>query len=152
MTGVQDSGGEDVAHTVPTSLGLEEDSLEQRPVQVRWSCAPPRRTQAEPCPAQLWSHGAGLWPYQLLELPLPVTELLVHALAHTRALQGRDDLQLGVVVVNDVVLQHQAQDLQGAAGGTLQPVRDSGQGCPLQAQGAKPSAWPSSPTDRGTGF
>lgn len=51
MTGVQDSGGEDVARMVPTSLGLEEDSLQQRPMQVRWSCTLPPRTQAK-LPAQ----------------------------------------------------------------------------------------------------
>lgn len=46
--------------------------------------------------------------YQLLQLPLPVAQLFVHALAHICALQRGDDLQLGVIVVDDVVFQHQA--------------------------------------------
>lgn len=54
--------------------------------------------------------------YQLLQLPLPVAQLFVHAFAHVCALQRGDDLQLGVVVVNDVVFQHQAQDLPGVMG------------------------------------
>lgn len=57
--------------------------------------------------------------HQLLQLPLPVAQLLVHALPRARALQGRDDLQLRVVVVDDVVLQHQAQDLPRPGGASL---------------------------------
>lgn len=49
--------------------------------------------------------------YQFLQLSLSVAELLVHAQAHLSALQRGDDLQLGVFVLNDVVLQHQTQDL-----------------------------------------
>lgn len=49
--------------------------------------------------------------HQLFELPLPVAELLVHPEADLRALQRGDDLQLRVFVLDDVVLQHQTQDL-----------------------------------------
>lgn len=49
--------------------------------------------------------------HQLLELPLPVAQLLVHAEADLSALQCGDDLQLSVLVLDDVVLQHQTQDL-----------------------------------------
>lgn len=65
-----------------------------------------------------------LWTHQLLELPLPVAQLLVHALPHARALQGGDDLELGVVVVDDVVLQHQAQDLP-RAGAACHPLPET---------------------------
>lgn len=53
--------------------------------------------------------------HQLFELPLAVAELLIHAEAHLRALQGGDDLQLRVFVLDDVVLQHQTQDLKTGA-------------------------------------
>lgn len=53
--------------------------------------------------------GAGT--YQLLQLPLSVAQLLVHAKANLSAFQCGDDLQLCVVVLDDVVLQHQTQDL-----------------------------------------
>lgn len=59
----------------------------------------------------LFVHSA-IVTHQLFELPLPVTQLLVHVKAHRSALQGGDDLQLGVLVLDDVVLQHQAQDLK----------------------------------------
>lgn len=49
--------------------------------------------------------------HQFFELSLSVAELFVHAEAHLSALQCGDDLQLGVFVLNDVVLQHQTQDL-----------------------------------------
>lgn len=50
--------------------------------------------------------------HQLFELSLSVAELLVHAEPHLGALQGGYDLQLGVFIFNDVVLQHQTQDLE----------------------------------------
>lgn len=49
--------------------------------------------------------------HQLLKLPLPVAELLIHAEADLSAFQCGDDLQLRVVVLDDVVLQHETQDL-----------------------------------------
>lgn len=49
--------------------------------------------------------------HQFFELSLSVAELFVHAEAHLSALQRGDDLQLGIFVLNDVVLQHQTQDL-----------------------------------------
>lgn len=49
--------------------------------------------------------------HQFFEFSLSVAELLVHTEAHLGALQGGDDLQLGVFVLDDVVLQHQTQDL-----------------------------------------
>lgn len=52
-----------------------------------------------------------LYTHQLFELSLAVAELLVHAEPHLRALQGGYDLQLSVFVLNDIVLQHQTQDL-----------------------------------------
>lgn len=55
------------------------------------------------------AEGAGT--HQLLELPLAVAQLLVHAEADLSALQRGDDLQLSVLVLDDVVLQHQTQDL-----------------------------------------
>lgn len=54
---------------------------------------------------------AHTFTHQLFELSLSVTQLLVHAQADLRALQGRDDLQLSVLILYNVVLQHQAQDL-----------------------------------------
>lgn len=54
----------------------------------------------------------GVGTHQLFELSLSVAELLVHAEPHLGALQGGDDLQLGVFIFNDVVLQHQTQDLE----------------------------------------
>lgn len=57
------------------------------------------------------SRRVGAETHQLFELPLPVAELLVHPEADLRALQRGDDLQLRVFVLDDVVLQHQTQDL-----------------------------------------
>lgn len=57
--------------------------------------------------------GRGAGTHQLLQLPLSVAQLLVHAKANLSALQRGDDLQLRVVVLDDVVLQHQTQDLGG---------------------------------------
>lgn len=58
------------------------------------------------------ARSVGAETHQLFELALTVAELLVHAEAHLRALQGGDDLQLRVFVLDDVVLQHQTQDLR----------------------------------------
>lgn len=49
--------------------------------------------------------------HQFFEFSLSVAELLIHAQAHLGALQGGDDLQLGIFVFDDIVLQHQTQDL-----------------------------------------
>ncbi len=53
----------------------------------------------------------GAVTHQFFQLSLSIAELLVHAEAHLCALKGGDDLQLGVFILNDVVLQHQTQDL-----------------------------------------
>lgn len=107
-------------NSVPLSDHLESDSLQRPPPWVQKS-REVKAQGARPAPVAHW-----VGAHQLLQLPLPVAQLLVHALPHVRALQRGDDLQLGVVVVNDVVLQHQAQDLR-------KPQRRvTGEACGLQ--------------------
>lgn len=90
------------------------------------------------------SRGGAARSHQLLQLPLPVAQLLVHALPHARALQGRDDLQLRVVVVDDVVLQHQAQDLP-RPGGASPPAGTPGRAAPPRLRGPNPQPVPRAP-------
>lgn len=70
--------------------------------------------------------------HQLLQLPLPVAQLLACA-PRAPCLQGRDDLQLRVVVVDDVVLQHQQQICRDRRRVTA--AGDPGQGCPARLRG-----------------